>query len=406
VPLSTPGEEAEYADGGLLVVSKRVVFGSTLFKFESNEHGARFYGQLTCDHFHDLLNKDEPVLTATRDGINWKHPFAKALKDAVEKRLEPIVEEERRRAQAEERNVVNRRLKEKLDIAMKELNAIAKTELGRVDGDEAIDDPRTAPQVPSSGFGFVPEYAHIQTGRIARLTLRGSIPEQLETGSLITIESDSTEVSVITPQVVIEALQDYPNVGEAHVELEGRQVGAEAIITARLEGLLDGPRAEAWVKVISKRVIVLHPRPPQQPRGLFKEIRFDPTAEPRQRVRFDHSNSLIVIATKSPSVAPYLDETGKGSDTAQGQVMLAELITEAVCNEIARRGVKKGTYLAPKGGETDAIRRKYIELQNQYGYRIHSCFVDGKYRRGDYDIQRKKGRPPRDEVLEKAVTAI
>lgn len=30
------------------------------------------------------------------------HPFAKALKEAVEKKLEPLVEEERKRAQAEQ----------------------------------------------------------------------------------------------------------------------------------------------------------------------------------------------------------------------------------------------------------------------------------------------------------------
>jgi len=31
----------------------------------------------------------------------------------------------------------------------------------------------------------------------------------------------------------------------------------------------------------------------------------------------------------------------------QGQVLLAELITEAVCREIARSGVERGRFLAP-----------------------------------------------------------
>ncbi len=84
--------------------------------------------------------------------------------------------------------------------------------------------------------------------------------------------------------------------------------------------------------------------------------------------------------------------------------MLAELICEAVCNELASQGVTSGTYLAPAGGEADAIRRKYIELQTQYAHRIHACFVDGIGENGG-DKPNKKGRPSREEVLAKAVSA-
>ena len=101
VALSSPAEEGDFADGGFLLISKRVVMALTLFKFEHNEFASRLYGRLTCDYLHDLLTKDEPVLTATRDGINWRHEFTKQLKAAAEEKLEPLVEEERRRAQWE-----------------------------------------------------------------------------------------------------------------------------------------------------------------------------------------------------------------------------------------------------------------------------------------------------------------
>ncbi len=406
-PLSTPGEAAEYADGGFLIISKRVVFGLTLFKFENNEHAARFYGRITCDHLHELLNKDEPVLTATRDGVNWRHSFAKTLKEAIEKKLEPLVEEERRRAQAEERSAVNKKLREKLDSALKELNSIANLELGKVGSGKGGngDDIDKTPSVPLSGFGFVPVYAYVQTGKPAGLTLRATIPDKVADGSLVTIESDNSEVTILTPQVVIEGREDYPNIGQARVEIEGRQVGAEAVITAHVDGVLDVLKAEALVKVVSKREIKHQTPPEQRTGGLFKGYRFDPTAEPRQRVRFDRATSYIVIATNAPSVAAYLDETGKGIENPQGQVMLAELITEAVCREIARQGVEKGKYLAPLGGESDAIQRKYIELQNQYAHSIHAFFVDSNYRRSS-DVPQRKGRLSREEQLAKAVTAV
>lgn len=405
VPLSTPSEEYDYADGGLLVLSKHVVLALTLLKFENNEYASRFYGRITCDYLHDLLKKEppEPVLTATRDGINWRHEFARALKAEVEARLEPLVEEERRRAQAEERSTINKRLKERLSRALRELNEIASSELGSVGNGVGGDGSNTGkiPFVPPNGFGFVPDYAYIQTGKPAGLTLRAKVPDKVEAGTLVTIESDSPEVVVLTPKIIIEERADYLGIGQALVQVEGRQVGAEAIIIAQTDGL----RAEALVKVISKREPPSELHPPKTHGGFFHEIKFDPAAEPKQRVRFDRTTSNIIIATKAPSVAAYLDETGRGADQPQGQVLLAELITEAVCRAIAQRGVERGNFLFVPGAEADATQREFIRLQNQYAHHIHACFVDANYRRqGTDDKKKRKGRPTREEFLSKAVT--
>ena len=401
--LSTPAEEGDYADGGLLVTSKGVVLALTLFKFEHNEHAFRFYGRVTCDHVHELLKTDDSVLTATRDGINWRHSFAKCLKEAVEKRLEPLVEEERKRAQAEQRSTLNKRLRERLNDALTKLNFIADSELGKLAGlgEGPGQSGGKPPHVPPSGFGFVPEYAYIQTGKPAGITLRASVPDKVEAGCLVTIESNNAEVTVLTPQVRIDAREDFTGIGEAKVELEGRQVGAEAVITASVNGL----KAEALVKVISKREPPSEPREKKEHGGLFRDVKFDPTVEPKQRVRFDRANANIVIATNAPPVAAYLDEHGNGSNTPQGQVLLAELVTEAVCFEIARRGVENGVFLAPMGAEADAIRREHINLQNKYAHKIHECFIDADHRRGSVPATTKKGRPSRADLLAKAVIA-
>jgi hypothetical protein len=68
------------------------------------------------------LKNDEPVLTATRDGINWTHPFAKALKLAVEGRIEPLIQEEREHAIHDEQTKLDKKLRKKLDRALHELN--------------------------------------------------------------------------------------------------------------------------------------------------------------------------------------------------------------------------------------------------------------------------------------------
>jgi hypothetical protein len=68
--------------------------------------------------------------------------------------------------------------------------------------------------------------------------------------------------------------------------------------------------------------------------------------------------------------------------------------------------VRSGNFLSVAGGEADAVQREYIRLQNQYGHRIHTCFVDAQYRRDAYASLGRKGRPPRDEVLTKAVIEV
>jgi hypothetical protein len=401
-PLSTPAEEGDYADGGLLIISKGVVLALSFFKFEHNEHASRFYGTVTCDHLHELLKKDDSILSATRNGIEWKHPFARALKEAVEAKLEPLVEEERKRAQAEQSSTMNKKLRQRLNNALKELNSIADSELGKLAGSgDGLGEKDKKPNVPPSGFGFVPIYAYIQTGKPAGITLRASVPEKVEAGCLVTIESDNSEVLVLTPQVRIDAREDLTAMGEARVELEGRQVGAEAIIIATINGL----KAEAYVTVISKREPPTKPREKKEHGGLFRDFKFDATAEPRQRVKFDLASSDIIIATKAPSVAAYFDEHGNGSGAPQGQVMLAELVAEAVCFEIARRGVQNEKFLYVPGAESDAIRREHIRLQNEYAHKIHECLVDIEHRRSSFSSLPRRGRPPRGEMLARATIA-
>ncbi|HET7143167.1 MAG TPA: hypothetical protein VFI68_04025, partial [Anaerolineales bacterium] len=128
IQLSTRSEEGDYADGGLLVISKATVVSLTMLKFENDPYAGYFYGSILCDHLHDLLKNDEPVLTATRDGINWTHPFAKALKLAVEGKLEPIIEAERKHAVHDEQTHLDKQLRQKINHALHELNSIAFTE--------------------------------------------------------------------------------------------------------------------------------------------------------------------------------------------------------------------------------------------------------------------------------------
>jgi hypothetical protein len=367
IQLSTRGEEGDYADAGLLVISQSTVVSLTMLKFENDPYASFFYGSIRCDYLHDLLKNDEPVLTATRDGINWTLPFTRALKQAIESRIEPLVQTEREHAMHDEQMKLDKRLRKKLDKTIRELNTIATSELSDRVGTSS-DGKGIEP--PLAGLGFVPERVFVQTGQTVTLTLRAYLSRKIHDGATVFVVSDNPEVDVLTPKVQIKALKDHPEIGAVKVHVEGKQVGNEGAVTA----YLGDQKAQALVQVRSRKE-ALDDTQPRKHHGLFTDIRFDDRMDPRQRVYLDRVNSNIVIATAAPSVKIYLDSQNRLDTSVQGQVLLAELITEAVCREIARQGVESGKFLAPEGAEADAIQSHFIRLQNRYAHLIHEAIV-------------------------------
>jgi len=367
IQLSTRGEEGDYADAGLLVISQGTIISLTMLKFENDPYASFFYGSIQCDYLHDLLKNDEPVLTATRDGINWSLPFAKALKQAVESRIEPLVQTEREHAMHDEQMRLDKRLRRKLDKTIREMNTIASSELS--DGRDHSSDGKGI-EPPPAGLGFVSERVFVQTGRTITLTLRAKLHEKTHEGATIFVVSDNPEIDVLTPKVQIKALKDHPHIGQAKVIVEGKQVGNEGVVTA----YLSDQKAKTLVQVRSRKEAI-DDTPSKKHHGLFADIRFDDRMDPRQRVYLDRVTSNIVVATAAPSVKRYLDSQNRLDTSEQGQVLLAELITEAVCREIARQGVESGKFLAPEGAEADAIQSHFIRLQNRYAHIIHEVIV-------------------------------
>jgi hypothetical protein len=370
-PLDTPREVGPYPQAGLLIKGENSVLDNILLEFDGNVHAQRFYGSVSCNYLDELMRQNEPILLATRDGLDRSHPFVRELFRAIESIVEPFIEEEAKRARVEKHEVQDERLRQKLTSAIERLNRIARDELMQLD---PSDDGEHAPLVPDTGFGFIPEYANITLARRRILLLRALIPKVIPEGASVAITSENQSISVLTPQITIQANEEFPWLGEARISIEGNQVGAEAILTAEFEGLT----ANAFV-----RVVIREETPPggeKRRRGLFNEIKFSDTEDPRQRVRYDRDSHDVVIAIKHPSIRPYIRDTaGTGSVTPQGQVMLAELATEAVCGAIARRGVETGRFAAPVGGEVEAIQAQQLRLQNQYSGLIHQMFVESQY---------------------------
>ncbi len=373
-PLDTPRESGYMAQAGLLIKSGTAILDNTLLGFDNDPNAQRFYGSILCPHLNELLLNDEQIVTATRDGLDRSHPFVSELFRVCEEFLKEFVEKETLRARATQQRTRSRELQQKLNSAISKLNDIARDELAELDQtDNSVEEPL----VPPSGFGFVPEYASLYSTRKKNLLLRATanlIPE----GTLVTINSDSPNVRVLTPRVVLQPREDHQWLNETKVTLEGIQVGAEAIITAACEGLT----AESLVRVIARREPSdNNDDTPRKRRGLFNDIQFSPESNPRQRVRYDRQSKDVVIAINHATVSPYIyDSTGTGSDSPQGQVILAELISEAVCDTIARNGVESGKFPVLVGEKAEAIQVQQLRLQNEYSGLIHEALVSPEFR--------------------------
>jgi hypothetical protein len=376
-PLFTPRETKPYSEGGFVVETQNACLDLTLFKFDADEYAAKFYGSVNCDYFDLLIDKGEPILTATRDGLDWKHPFADALAKQVEQILEPFVNEERDIQQRPGKKKLDSKVKNKLELLTSKLNSIAQSELGL--GDDGNDDGGTkkSPALPDSGFGFVPEWIQVEKSKRAGLTIRASSTVVEQFGSQLKISCDDQGLLVKTPILELSPREDYQNISQALVEVEGIQVGAVAAITAELGSL----EAAAIVKVVAKKDRSDSdgdPKPKKNSKGLFRQILLSSEETSKQRVYYRKADSTIVVSTTAPSVSMHIDENGDAlTESSAAQVLLAELVTEAFCRELARRGVENGTYVALDGATADAIQTYQIGLQNKYAHLIHEAAISG-----------------------------
>ncbi len=171
--------------------------------------------------------------------------FVKALKTAVENRIEPLVQIERQHAMQDEQMKLDTRLRRKLDKTIRELNVIATSELShrRSSSSDGKQEP------PPSGLEFAPARIYVQTGQQVTLTLRAHLSEHIVDGATVFVVCDNPEVDVLTPKVQVSALEGNPEVGVAKIQVEGKQVGNEGVVTA----YSGDHKAEAMVQVRSKK---------------------------------------------------------------------------------------------------------------------------------------------------------
>ena len=223
-------EHERFRRGGILIKSRHAIHEATLFDkdLETDPHALRFFGRLVCDYIDDLWNDFDqrveeragddphnpmPVLDPSRrSGLTRNHPFVKALFAEALKRLRPLVEEERKRAEKERATIESRATRKRLNA----LERAATQFMERFGHEhESSRDPEGAKGrlFQKRGYSLSPPFAQIIQGHSIRCFLRvkqTAFPE-IESGASVQVDCLTNDVMTNRRFVT---LQSHPTEGD------------------------------------------------------------------------------------------------------------------------------------------------------------------------------------------------
>jgi hypothetical protein len=364
-------------EGGILICGKNTIHDITLFSFDNDPYASRLFGRLKCKYIDDLLKNQEPIISDERDGLDWKnHEFAVALKRVVEKELKPIVKAIKEEEEKKRKTIENEKTRQRHIAAVKRLNQIANRELGG-SFEKGVTNGSDHPSValPPNGFDFVPDFYKILAGRRSTLSLKLTVPWIIADGTTVKIGSENEDIEIVENRsiTVDKNLADKNDIVTVNPKIVGRGVGIDSIITATAGEM----KAEAYVEVVSKREKKTTKKKDREDRkGLFSDIKFDSTLDPRIRHYFNRDTGEISISSRAPSVSKYLGPNGEGQDEIHCQVLMAELVTDSVCRELARLKADKGKLQVLGDDITGAINKEINQLVYSYAHVIHDVLLD------------------------------
>jgi hypothetical protein len=369
------GEELEspynnsFARAGLLIKTQAAILDNQLFKYQSENAGRFFFGEVIWPNLADRLRRGEALLDLNRVGIEWRQEVCDVLKREVEQILEPFIEEKRRQFEVEPVRKSSERVN-KLNMAICSLlNRLAKEHFSETPidigpGHEKIQE-----------LTIKPPYANLEIDKerpfsvYAPITIVGigSGPYQAKVES-----SNSTHIQVLNPIVTLQPHRERPLLYYGNFRVVGKTDKEEATITCKFSEHI----ATANVRVAPPGKI--GPRKtPERKGGFFREIKADRGGNPSQRVRYDEHSGIIWIYVKFPGASRYFEDNLDFKDEGS-RAMYAELVGEAFCRFISRDYLDTGKVLRIPGGEIEAVTIAMSMAQEQYLHHIHDAVLKQK----------------------------
>jgi len=369
------GEELEspynnsFARAGLLIKTQAAILDNQLFKYQSENAGRFFFGEVIWPNLAERLRSGEALLDLNRVGIEWRQEVCDVLKREVEQILEPFIEEKRRQLVVEPVRKSSERVN-KLNMAICSLlNRLAKEHFSETPidigpGHEKIEE-----------LTIKPPYANLEIDKerpfsvYAPITIVGIGPGPYQAK---VESSNSTHIQILNPIVTLQPHRERVLLYYGNFRVVGKTDKEEATITCKFSDHI----ATANVRVAPPGKI--GPRKtPERKGGFFREIKADRGGNPSQRVRYDEHSGIIWIYVKFPGISRYFENNLEFNDEGS-RAMYAELVGEAFCRFISRDYLDTGKVLRIPGGEIEAVTIAMSMAQEQYLYHIHDAVLRQK----------------------------
>jgi len=192
--------DLDVRENGLLIVDERdAVYDLTLFDFDKSPGLEQVFGVVRLTGFreiaHDRLqNFHDAIITDTRDGLDRKHDFYKALVKTVKPHLDPILTSEKKRVLGGNTDLSSE-MKKKVDKALEALNSLYTAETGETGEGPGI----TEKEIPEfDKVIFYPSEVTLKAGTPRIVYLLGKI-QSLKKNATIVAESKNPDI-IIEPE--------------------------------------------------------------------------------------------------------------------------------------------------------------------------------------------------------------
>lgn len=366
--LDSPKNNA-FAQAGFLIKTEGAILDIQLFKYENEKAACYFLGDVFCPGIAKLLkNGEQGLIDPNRAGLDWKHPYCVALRNRVEKFLAPYIEKKKKELEKKPEVQVSEKTKKILGNLCSLLNKLAKEEVepfNPLDIDTDINE-----------LMIRPEFANLEMGlpRVFSIYIPQDLWPLLDKGESVEIISTNTNIAVLDSVIAPSELSLHPKHSGL---LYGR---------FRVLGTIDGEKTTLICKIgehsTQAQAKVAEPKEGAKKKtlsgkkgGVFSRIEPDETENPLQRVLYNRDSAEVRLFVNFPAVKMYLGSGLQGIETTEGRIILAELVGEAFCREIARKRIEIGKDPLIPGSEIDTFNSIVNELQRKYLHQIHKAIA-------------------------------
>jgi hypothetical protein len=373
-----PVRNDPFSLAGILIKTKGAVLDNQLFKYDGDPAAYYFFGEIYSEDIAKRIRElsakgaESRIIDLARKGLNWRSDdYCKEIMEIIEENLKPLVLEKKKELDKAISKELPKKTQKILENICDLLNKLAK--------EESLEIKTNLPTEDIQKLTIIPAYTNIQIGKPRNFSIYAPSELIRENGAIVETNSDNENIKIklnnsrklgLSGELKLNQHPSNSNVWYNFFEVIGKEVDEEASILCKL----GKERAMSVVRVVPEIDDGGTIKPETKKKGgLFSDIlpSFD-TNPYIPRVQYDKNSGIINIFVNFPSVKRYL-----GPDLSEiefrddSKAILAELVGEAFCKELARQKIETSGISMQNEGQIDAFNTEVNNMQRKYLDKIH-----------------------------------